>query len=66
MKNVNALNPCPFCGCDMHIDTIMTRYGLGYVPKGRHEDECPLVGVGFDCWLDEDELKDSWNDRCTV
>lgn len=62
-KKLNkGLLPCPWCGCDMHAEKIMTPHGVGYIPKGRHL-ECPLDGVMFDYWEDADELRDDWNER---
>ena len=40
---MTKLKPCPFCGCDMNIETVAIDY-FGLVGHPRHRDGC-MIGT---------------------
>ena len=65
---MNELKPCPFCGCNMHIEEGVYPNGEPKLrPFGWHDEDCPLEAVTFhtypeDGWTIE-ILTERWNRR---
>ena len=65
---IDELKPCPFCECQMKIES--GRYPNGdkrIEPYGWHSDNCPLNNVLWcfyseDGWTEE-KVADAWNHR---
>lgn len=41
------LKPCPFCGCEMNFDRVLSGWNK---ITGMHGDNCPLDGNDFITW----------------
>ena len=57
----NELKPCPFCGCEVHINRINF-----YQVKihGAHDLDCIFANMFYTTFFnDEEEAKEAWNRR---
>ncbi|AUR84047.1 hypothetical protein NVP1047O_33 [Vibrio phage 1.047.O._10N.286.55.F2] len=67
IKMTKELKPCPFCGCDMEIQTV-GRDWWRIKPVDGHDDTCPFgENHEWDCSQQKPEWKDEhvadWNKR---
>ena len=59
---MTKLKPCPFCGCDMKIETEAIDY-IELVGHPRHRDGCMMGAMPSPRSKDVDKLVEFWNRR---
>lgn len=59
---MTKLKPCPFCGCDMKIETVAIDY-IELVGNPRHRDGCMMGAMPSPRSKDVDKLVEFWNRR---
>ena len=59
------LKPCPFCGCDMKIESVTIDYieTALLVGSPRHKDGCMIGAMASPRSKDIDKLVEFWNRR---
>ena len=60
-RNMPALEPCPYCGCEMHVDR--GAFTPGYVPAGDHAEDCWLRHGDSARYTSAHALAEAWNHR---
>lgn len=59
------LKPCPFCGCDMKIETVSIDFSETSLLVGnpQHNAECMMGAMSSPRSKDVDNLVEFWNRR---
>lgn len=61
MGSEEKLMPCPFCGCDIHLD-YDPKHGY-FGPEGAHKRGCFIGAIDFRDFADEHHAITAWNTR---
>ena len=64
---MDELKPCPFCGCDMKIESVTIDYieTALLVGNPQHQEGCMIGAMAFPRSKDIDKLVEFWNRRAS-